>query len=95
MRTLANDEDVTFIIPRHPVVARGYIFAAEDEGRVFIMKHASVLKDHYTEADREYSRKMNAMTPLRDGDEVLYDGKPHKVKILGNYSDAGRLVPIE
>lgn len=73
--------------------ATGYLFDGEEEG-LYIMKQSACLKDQYTDADRAESARLNAMTPVRDGDEVTLNGKQYRVKILGNYSDAGRLIPV-
>lgn len=62
---------------------------------VYIMQRCRVLKDHYTEADRLHLERMNALAPLKDGEVVLFNGAEYKVKILGNYSDAGRLIPVQ
>ena len=72
--------------------ATGYLFDAGEEG-VFIMKRSACLKDAYTEKDREESARLAAMLPVRNGDVIEVGGKQYTVKILGNYSDAGRLIP--
>jgi hypothetical protein len=75
--------------------ATGYLFNSVDEGVVYIMKQSAVLKDHYTPADIAESARLAAQTPVRTGDTVTVNGRTYLAKIIGNYSDAGRLAPIE
>lgn len=75
-------------------IATGYLFNAADEGVIYIMKQSACLKGHYTDADCAEQRRLDAQIPLRTGDVVTVDGKQYRVRILGNYSDAGRLDPI-
>ena len=58
------------------------------------MQKSACLKQHYTERDIAERNKLNAMTPIKNGDIVLVNGKQYEVKILGDYSDAGRLIPV-
>lgn len=93
------DQDNTFTFAYQGIrgqerTATGYLFNSKDEGTIYIMKQSACLKDSYTAKDMEESARLNAMTPVRDGDLVLVEGQQYKVKILGNYSDAGRLVKI-
>ena len=94
----AFDQDNTFTFAyqgrgRQECTATGYLRDYGDEG-VFIMQQAACIKDQYTAKDDEERSRLNAMTPVRDGDIVEVEGKQYKVKILGNYSDAGRLIPL-
>lgn len=72
--------------------ADGYLF--QDGDHIYLMKHSAVLKSHYSDKDIAERNRLNSMTPVRDGDKVEVDGKQYKVKILGNFSDAGRLYAI-
>lgn len=74
--------------------ATGYLFNSVDESVVYLMKQSACLKDVYSDADRAESARLREMTPVRTGDMVTVDGKQYRVRILGNYSDAGRLDPI-
>jgi glycine cleavage system protein P-like pyridoxal-binding family len=71
--------------------ATGYLADYGDEG-IYIMKKSACLKANYTQKDMEECARLNAMEPVRDGDHVLYNLKQYQVKILGNFSDAGRLI---
>lgn len=71
-----------------------YLFDYKEENIVYIMKKADCIKSHYSEKDRETSARLRAMVPLKNGDVVEYNGNRYHVKILGNYSDAGRLIPV-
>lgn len=73
--------------------ATGYVADYGDEG-IFIMKKSACLKSSYTQKDMEETARLNAMEPVRNGDVVLFNGQEYKVKILGNFSDAGRLTKI-
>lgn len=74
--------------------ATGYLFDSKEEGTIYIMKQSACMKDVYTAKDNEEAARLNAMTPIRTGDIVEVGGKNYQVKILGNYSDAGRLIPV-
>lgn len=92
------DQDNTFTFAyqnsrRQECTATGYLKDYGDEG-VFIMKQADDIKAEYTAKDDEELSRLSAMTPVRDGDTVEVEGKQYKVKIIGNYSDAGRLIPL-
>lgn len=70
-------------------IVTGYLF--NSDGQIFIMKQSACLKDSYTDADRAEQRRLDTQIPLRTGDVVSVDGKNYRVRILGSYSDAGRL----
>ena len=72
----------------------GYLLNAKREGTIYIMQRSACMKDVYTQADYEEGDRLAAMEPVRDGDVVCVDGEQYMVKILGNFSDAGRLVPM-
>ena len=71
-----------------------YLLNAKREGTIYIMQRSACMKDSYTAADYEEGDRLAAMEPVRNGDVVCVDGEQYLVKILGNFSDAGRLVPI-
>ena len=71
--------------------ATGYLADFGDEG-IYIMKNSACLKSHYTPKDEEERARLNAMQPVRNGDCVMFNGKQYTVKILGNFSNAGRLI---
>ena len=73
--------------------ASGYLFQSDD-GQIYLMKNSAVLKSHYSDEDRAERIRLNSMNPVRDGDTVAVNDKQYKVKILGNFSDAGRLYAI-
>lgn len=92
------DQDNTFTFAYTGIfgkqwTATGYLFEDKEEGVIYIMKQSACLKDVYTDADRAESARLAAMTPIRTGDVVEVGGKQYTVKIIGNYSDAGRLIP--
>lgn len=90
------DQDNTFTFAYHrrgqERTATGYLF--KDEGVIYIMQKSACLKSAYTAKDVEERARLNAMTPVRDGDVVEVEGQQYEVRILGNYSDAGRLQKI-
>lgn len=44
--------------------------------------------------DDEERAHLNAQVPVHNGDMVEVEGKQYTVKILGNYSDTDRLIPV-
>ena len=92
--TLVDGQDITFNIPGHIVCVYGKVRDYGADG-ICIMQNPGVIKDRYT-AEELAAKKLldETFMPLSDGDEVLFEGKLHRVKVLGDYSDAGRLVAI-
>ena len=91
------DQDNTFTFEYAGIrgtarTATGYLF--QDGEQIFLMKQSACIKAEYTAKDREESDRLRAMTPVRTGDIVEVRGQQYRVKILGNYSDAGRLIPV-
>lgn len=92
------DQDATFTFAfkgfkGQERVRTGYLFDGEEEG-IYIMQCSACLKAVYTDKDIEERARLNSMTPLRTGDIVELNGKQYTVKINGDYSDAGRLIPV-
>jgi hypothetical protein len=72
----------------------GYLFRDDTDGQIYVVKCASCLKSSYTDADRALTQRIyHGAGVLRTGDQVEVDGEVFTVKILGVYSDAGRLIP--
>jgi len=92
------DQDNTFkfafVGRRGEQTRTGYLFFAEDENQMYILQKGAMLKDKYTTKDYEEQARLNAQAPVRTGDVVEINGKQYTVKILGDYSDAGRLTPV-
>lgn len=65
------------------------------DGILWAMKKSATLKAVYTEKDTEERARLNSTEPLRHGDCVLIEGKAHKVRILGNFSDCAIFDPVE
>lgn len=65
-----------------------------DEG-IFLMQYGAMIKAHYSAEDIAEIDRLNAMVPVADG-EVVQDknGKQYTVKINGDFSDAGHLIPV-
>ena len=81
---------------KRPTRGEGYLFRDDEDGQVYLMKASACLKDHYTAADRAHTDRIYVTeTPVRDGDVVEVEGQRYRVRILGNYSDAGRLTLLE
>lgn len=84
-----------FHAPTHPDYADDCRkFPNPEDNKVFIMQKSACLKSHYTPEDIAHRERMNKMVPLKAGEIVLFEGKEYKVRILGNYSDCGRLDPV-
>ena len=101
----ADAFDTTNTFPFEYVGARGktrtgtaYLFtetSPHTDGRIYIMQRPACMKDQYSEADRaEAARLQDPANVVRDGDIVSVQGREYTVRILGNYSDAGFLVPF-
>lgn len=79
---------------KQAVRAEGYLFYDEQNDEMFLMKASSMIKGHYTDADIAHTNRIyRGEQVVRNGDKVSVNGKLYTVKILGNYSDAGRLIP--
>lgn len=70
-----------------------YILHDQKNGKFIIMQRSTCMKDVYTEADIAERNRLNSEKPVRDGDLVEVRGLVYSVRIVGNYSDAGYLVP--
>lgn len=93
------DQDVTFKVEYkghkgRPHFITAYLFNDEEGGKIYIMQKSACLKSHYTDKDREEQDRLRKQTAVKDGDTVTVNGETYKVKILGNYSDAGYLVKV-
>jgi hypothetical protein len=73
----------------------GYIFYDSREDQIYLMQCPASIQSHYSEAQRAHiDRIYRGEEVVRNGDIVSVEGKSYSVKILGNYSDAGRLMPV-
>ncbi len=83
----------------NPATGTGYIFDNRDDlldPSVYLMQKSVVIKSEYTQADRDLIQRIyHDESPVKHGDIVKYDGDLYQVRILGNYSDAGRLIKVE
>ena len=71
----------------------GYLFDCGSDGLCIVQGFIS-LQEHYSSKDVADRERLNALAPVRNGDVVLVDGKKYAVKIVGDYADAGRLIPV-
>jgi hypothetical protein len=79
---------------KQPTRGEGYLFYAKDEAQFYIMKCCECIKSSYAVADSALTDRIYyGEQVVRNGDTVTVAGKAYTVKILGNYSDAGRLIP--
>lgn len=67
----------------------------DDYDKIFVMQHAGCIKAKYSEKDIAAMERFRGLAPIQQGEIVEVDGKQYAMKILGNYSDAGYLVPCE
>lgn len=58
-----------------------------DDGILWGMQNAGLIKAHYSEADKPHRNRMNQYEPIKNGEEVKIEGKVYVARILGNYSD--------
>ena len=81
---------------KEPVRGEGYLFNDETTGQIFLMKCPSSLQSHYSAAEIAHNERIyRGDNVVTHGDTVSVGGKQYLVKILGNYSDAGRLIAID
>lgn len=59
----------------------------EDDGIYYGSQECAIIKNNYTEADVAHREHMKNYTPLKNGQEVLIDGKVYILKINGDYSN--------
>ena len=79
---------------KQPTRGEGYLFYDDSEDQFYILQCASCLQSSYTDAERAHTDRIyRGEQVVRSGDSVTVAGKAFTVKILGNYSDAGRLIP--
>ena len=79
---------------KRPQRGEGYLFYSKQENQMYLMKRSASLQSSYTDEERAHiDRIYNGPQVVRDGDSVTVNGKAYTVKVLGNYSDAGRLIP--
>ena len=58
------------------------------DGIYWAMSVGSILKDSYTDEDVSERDRLHVEEPVRNGDIMMIDGKPHKARVLGAFSDA-------
>lgn len=76
--------------------AEGYVFYDDAADEMFLMKSATCLQSHYTDEDRaQIQRIYHGEQVVRHGDVVTINGRQYTTKVLGNYSDAGRFIPVK
>lgn len=88
----------TFEIPSfrkggEPRKRTGYLFFAPDENKTYVMQAAAVMQGSYSEKDRADLDRLESLTPVKAGDTVVVEGKTYTVSKLGDFSDAGTLIP--
>jgi hypothetical protein len=67
----------------------------QGDGIYWAMQHGGMLKDHYTDKDREEkARLQDPANQIANGEQVIIEGKVHVCRVLGNYSDAAIFDPI-
>jgi hypothetical protein len=63
------------------------------DGVLWAMQHSGCIKSTYTDDDRAESARLQAETPLTNGETVLIDGSLFTVRVLGDFSDAAIFDP--
>jgi hypothetical protein len=69
--------------------------SGDDYYKIFVLQKSGMIKAVYSEKDVANITMFAALTPIAQGEVVEVDGKKYAMKILGNYSDAGYLIPCE
>lgn len=62
-------------------------YNTEDDGIIYGLQGGVMIKSHYSEQDKKHRERMNNYVPIKNGEEVLIEGKVYKANIKGNYSD--------
>ena len=79
---------------RMPIMATirsGY--QTKDDGVHWALQRSAMIKAHYTAEDHRESAEFNAAPLLNSGDIIQIDGKPFKVRIMGDYMDCAMFDP--
>ena len=76
---------------KRKITIDAYVFV--DGDTVHLLKRSVCLQSSYTDEQTTERARLNAMNPLIDGDTVEFNGKAYTVKINGDYSDCGFLIP--
>ena len=87
------DEGATFGVRlatrRGPRIARCYVYS--HGAQPFILQRSTMIKDRYTLAEQYHGERLQKEAPVLDGDVVFFNGAKWRVKVVGDYSDLGRL----
>ena len=67
-----------------------YIF--KGDGDINIMQESCMLAANWSQEEIDQQNALNAMTPLVDGDTVIFEGEQLIVQVNGPYSNLGLLV---
>jgi hypothetical protein len=101
LSTDSFDQDNTFTIEidrrRGPLTITAKLFQdyqKEGDGIYWAMQRSACLKSHYTAKDDEERARLNASTPVRNGDIVLIGGEQYKARVLGDYSNCAVFDPV-
>jgi len=61
----------------------------QGDGIYWLMNPGTMLLSHYPQELKDNQKRLNSEKPLQDGEIVLIEGKQYRLKVLGDYSDAG------
>lgn len=64
-----------------------------EDGSLYINKHPVCISSNYSEEESASIDRLNRAEPVRDGEIVEVKGVKYKVVLVGDYLDAGKLVP--
>ena len=62
-------------------------YEKEDDGIYWGMADTIMLKDQYTQADKDEKKRIRESDPVVDGEVVMIEGKPYKAYVLGDFSN--------
>lgn len=72
---------------------RGYLFFDDSSDTIYVMQSAGMIAAHYSQEEIDERNRLNSEEPIKQGDLVKVNGKVYRVSKLGDYSDAGTLIP--
>ena len=70
-------------------------YKVRGDGILWVMQHASMICSSYSEEQVAEIDRLKTEPKLRNGEVVTVEGKLYRVRVLGDYSTAALLDPID
>ena len=62
-------------------------YEKEDDGIYWGMADTIIIKDSYTQADRDEKKRIRESEPVENGEIVMIDGAEYRARVLGDFSN--------